>query len=67
MEKVTRKMKFFLKFFLEGVGIQWDGDGVFIQAEAIGAEQRIGADASVRERDEGDGMECPGKEQRGAR
>ena len=35
-EKVTRKMKFFLK----GIGFQWDGDGVFIQAEALGAEQR---------------------------
>lgn len=38
---------------------------VFLQAEALGAEQPIGADASVRERDEGDGMECPGKGRRG--
>ena len=52
---------------MEGIGFQWDGDGVFIQAEAIGAGQRIGADASVRERDEGDGMECPGKGRRGTR
>ena len=39
----------------------------FLRAEALGAEQRIGADASVRERDEGDGMECPGKGRRGTR
>lgn len=29
-----------MKFFLKGIGFQWDGDGVFIQAEALGAEQR---------------------------
>ena len=40
---------------------------VFLQAEALGAEQPIGADASVRERDEGEGMECPGKGRRGTR
>ena len=57
----------FFESFLEGIGFQWDGDGVFIQAEAIGAGQRIGADASVRERDEGEGRECPGKGRRGAR
>lgn len=38
---------------------------VFLRAEALGAEQPIGADASVRERDEGDCMECPGKGRRG--
>ena len=32
-------MKIFLRFF-DGIGFQWDGDGVFIQAEAIGAGQR---------------------------
>lgn len=39
----------------------------FLRAEALDAEQPIGADASVRERDEGDGMECPGKGRRGTR
>lgn len=39
----------------------------FLRAEALGAEQPIGADASVRARDKGDGMECPGNGRRGTR
>lgn len=55
-----------MKFFWRG--LVFNGMGMFfLRAEALGAEQRIGADASVRERDEGDGMECPGKGRRGAR
>ena len=37
----------------------------FLRAEALGAEQPVEADASVRARDKGDGMECPGKGRRG--
>ena len=56
----------FLNIFLIGLVFNWMGM-FFLRAEALGAEQPIGADASVRERDEGDGMECPGKERRGTR
>ena len=59
-------MKFFLRFF-DRIGFQWDGD-VFLRAEALGAEQRIGADASVLARDKAvgtAGMECPDKGRKG--
>lgn len=59
-------MKIFLRFF-DGIGFQWDG-GVFLWAEALGAEQRIGADASVLARDKAvgtAGMECPDKGRKG--
>ena len=56
----------FFEDFLDRVCFQLDGD-FFLRAEALGAEQPVEADASVRERDEGDGMECPGKGQRGTR
>ena len=40
---------------------------VFLRAEALGTEQPVEADASVRARDKGDGMEFPGKGRRGTR
>ena len=50
------------------MGLVFNGMGmVFLRAEALGAEQPVGADASVRDRDEEDGMECPGKGRRGTR
>jgi len=52
-ELCDKGVKFFFEVFFDRIGFQWDGDGVFIQAEAIGAEQPIGADASVRARDKG--------------
>ena len=65
-EKVTREMKFFLDCFWTGLvfNCMWM---VFLRAEAPGAEQPVEADTSVRERDEGDGMECPGKGRMGTR
>ena len=38
--KSNTQNEIFFEVFLEGIGFQWDGDGVFIQAEAIGAGQR---------------------------
>ena len=50
------------------MGLVFNGmEMVFLRAEALGAEQPNGVDASVRERDEGDGMECSGKGRRGTR
>ena len=45
-----------------------DGDGFFYGLKPLARNNALyGADAIVRERDEGDGMECPGKGRRGAR
>ena len=44
-------MKFFLKIFWIGFVFNWIGM-FFLRAEALGAEQPIGADASVRARQE---------------
>lgn len=66
MEKVTREMNFFLDYFWIGLVFNWMG-WFFLRAEAPCAEQPVEADASVRERDKGDGMEFPGKGRRGTR
>ena len=57
----------FFEFFFDRIGFQWDGD-VFYGLKPLARNNALyGADASVRERDEGDGMECPGKGRRGTR
>lgn len=50
------------------IGLVFNGMGMFfLRAEALGAEQPVEADASVLARDDGEGMECPGKGRRGTR
>ena len=51
------------------MGLVFNGmETFFLRAEALGAEQRIGADASVLARDKAvgtAGMECPDKGRKG--
>jgi len=49
--KSNTRNEIFFELFLDRVGFQLDGD-VFLRAEALGAEQPIGADTSVRARQE---------------
>ena len=58
----------FLKIFLIGLVFNWMGMFFLYRLRSLARDNALyGADASVRERDEGDGMECSGKGRRGAR